>query len=218
MDLNESDCGYEIYSPAEFFTEFNKLKMKYRKKVNLLCGVEFSKPHLCKDKLSELSKLPYDFIIGSVNCWYKNMSLSSMIKDNISVELCYENYWKEVYNAVRAGGFDCLGHFDFPKLSYGKVIVDNNIVPDIFRTMINKNISLEINTSSLRNKMSESMPDKEILWLYKACGGAYVTIGSDAHIAGELAADYKYAKDLIRYFGFEEVCYIQRKRRRIRPF
>lgn len=212
VDFNKNDFGYGFYNPTDFFIEFNEIKDKYSKKIKLLCGIEFSEPHLYKDELLGLGKLPYDYIIGSIHYWYNDMFPSLMIKDNIPIELCYEYYWKAVYSEVISGGFDCLGHFDFPKRYYGRVKIDNSILPNIFYAMIRNNICLEINTSSLRKNVFQSMPDREILSIYKACGGAYITIGSDAHIAEDLAADYKYAKDLISYYDFKEVYFQKRKR------
>ena len=77
--------------------------------------------------------------------------------------------------------------------------------------MINNNICLEINTSSLRKGLTESMPGKEILSIYKSRGGKYVTVGSDAHKPEDLAADHLYAKKLIEYYNFNEVIFTQRQ-------
>ena len=48
---------------------------------------------------------------------------------------------------------------------------------------------IEINPSSLRKGYNETMPGKELLEIYKACGGRYVTIGSDAHEVKDLGAE-----------------------------
>jgi histidinol-phosphatase (PHP family) len=63
----------------------------------------------------------------------------------------------------------------------------------------------------LRKDSAETMPDREILSIYKSCGGKYITVGSDAHNADELAADNEYAKKLIGFFNLEEITFNQRK-------
>jgi len=211
VDYNVKDCGYGYYNAKEFLREFSHVKEKYRGSLTLLCGVEFAEPHLYQDKLAELSALPYDYILGTLHFWYKDMFPSSMIEAGIPAETCYKHYWDEVLAAVKAGGFDALGHMDFPKRYYNSLIFDHDKINEISTEMARKNICLEINTSSLGKNIAETMPDKEILSIYKSCGGKYVTIGSDAHTADQLAAGYTYAKKLIDYFAFEEVIFAQRK-------
>ena len=83
---------------------------------------------------------------------------------------------------------------------------------EIFKYLLDKDMVLEINTSSLRKGYSETMPGKELLEIYKACGGRYVTIGSDAHEVQDLSADNHIAKQLIQELMLQEVVYENRKR------
>ena len=46
----------------------------------------------------------------------------------------------------------------------------------------------EINTSSLRNGSGGTMPDQELLDIYKICGGSRVCLGSDAHFSEHIGA------------------------------
>ena len=211
VDNNINDNGLGYYNAEAFFKEFYRVKEKYQSKLTLLCGIEFAEPHAYPERLSELSAMPYDFILGTVHFWYKDMFPSLMLRMEVSLETCYAHYWTEVLAAAKAGGFDCLGHIDFPKRFYYDLILDPDKINEICCELVRKNICMEINTSSLRRNVTESMPDKEILSIYKDCGGKYVTIGSDAHRASELAADFAHAYKLIDYFGLEEVTFVQRK-------
>ena len=49
------------------------------------------------------------------------------------------------------------------------------------KQLLEKDMVIEINTSSLRKGHSETMPGKELVEIYKECGGMYVTVGPDAH-------------------------------------
>ena len=210
VDNNPYDDGFGFYKTKSFFDEFYRVKEKYGKKLTVLCGIEFGEPHMYSDILSEYSALDYDFILATVHFWYENMYPSHMVDKGISVEKCYEYYWDEVLKTVQAGGFDCLGHLDFPKRYYKQLAFDSNKLSVIFREMVSNNISLEINTSNLRMGMTKTMPDKELLSIYSDCGGKYVTIGSDAHRAEDLAANNAYAQELIDYFNFNEIYYSKR--------
>lgn len=59
------------------------------------------------------------------------------------------------------------------------------------------------------------MSGKELLEIYRANGGKYVTIGSDAHVVEDISADYATAKSLLEEVGLQEVIYRQRKRQNI---
>jgi len=211
IDYNSTDTGCGYYNAGDFFDEFLHLKEKYKKELTLLCGIEFSEPHLYQSELAEYAKLPYDYILGSVHFWYNDMFPTQMIDAKVSAEICYKHYWDEVLTAVKIGGFDALAHLDFPKRYYGELRFDPELLHEICREMVKNNICPEINTSSLRKNNAEAMPDKDLLAIYKSCGGKYVTIGSDAHNAGDLAADIEHAKNLIDYFGFTEIYFNQRR-------
>ena len=211
VDCNCNDAGCGFYTIERFFDEFVPLKEKYKSKLTLLCGVEFAEPHMYQDEFVKHSSYPYDYILASIHWWYENMWASQMLKQGISAEVCYEYYWSELLAAVKFGGFDCVAHMDFPKRYYNELIIDYGKISEIFAVMVSKNICLEINTSSLRqNRSNGTMPDKEILEIYKDCGGKYVAFGSDAHKAGELGEGYPYAKNLIDFFGFTAVMFTGR--------
>ena len=56
------------------------------------------------------------------------------------------------------------------------------------------------------------MPGRELLEIYKANGGKYVTIGSDAHVVEDVGEDYVMAKSLLEEVELQEVVYKQRQR------
>jgi histidinol-phosphatase (PHP family) len=211
VDFDVHDSGYGYYDAAAFFDEFSKVKEKFSSKVELLSGLEFSEIHLYQEAYHRLLRYPYDFIIGSLHYWYQDMFPGEMVKEGIPLTVCYESYWDEILRMVSCGGFDCLGHIDFPKRYYGASLIDRERLFEICRALVRNNICLEINTSSLRKGLSETMPDKEILSVYRSCGGEYITLGSDAHHADDLAAGHEYARGLIAEFGLREVFFRSRQ-------
>ncbi len=210
VDFNKADDGYGFYDSEKFFSEFEKEKDKYSDRINLLCGIEFAEPHVHKREFDEFRKLPYDFILGSIHYWFNDMFPSEMLKKNIPVEATYDRYWEEVYKAVSYGGFDSLAHIDFPKRYCKKCIWNRSQIKDIFKQMISNDIALEINTSSLRKGLTETMPDKEFLLIYEDAGGKKVTVGADTHAVEDLASGYEYANSLISGV-MESTVFINRK-------
>ena len=210
VDFNKNDYGYNYYNTESFFEKYNQIKAKYENQIDLCAGIEFSEPHLYVEELAELSKQPYDFIIGSIH-WVGNMFPCQKVREQYSAKEFYTLYWKEVLKTVKQGGFDSLGHMDFPKRYYGEIYYTETIINEIFKYLLEKDMVIEINTSSLRKGHAETMPGKELLEIYKANGGQYVTIGSDAHVVEDLGADYLVAKSLADKVGLREVFYKNRK-------
>lgn len=211
VDLNANDYGYNYFSADGFWKKFNQVKSKIDNELELLSGIEFGEPHLYGERLMELSKYPYDFIIGSIH-WIGNMFPCQKVRDQYTAKEFYTLYWQEVLKTVCVGGFDALGHIDFPKRYYGEIYYTEAVMNEIFRNLVEKDLVIEINTSSLRKGHAQTMPGKELLEIYKANGGKYVTVGSDAHIVEDMGADYALANKLLKEVGLQEVVYRQRKR------
>lgn len=212
LDSNNNDKGFLYYDVDAYFKEFEEIKVKYEGQLTLLSGLEFSEPHLYPSEFAIIQKYPYDFIMGSVHFFYNDMFPSQLAQSGVSCEACFAYYWDEVLKMVSFGGFDCAGHLDFPKRYYRDLIYAEEKVSEIFRNMILQDICPEINTSSLRKGLDQALPDGNLLTLYKNLGGKYVTIGSDAHSAGDLAADNTYARELIKKLGLQEVIFRSHRR------
>ncbi len=210
VDLNKNDFGYNYYQADRFFDDFSKMKGQYADQMELLAGIEFGEPHLYYESLSKLSSLPYDYIIGSIH-WIGNMFPCQSVREKYSAKEFYSLYWDEVLKTAQIGGFNAIGHIDFPKRYYNEIYYRESILNEIFRNLIEKGIVMEINTSSLRKGCSEMMPDREILEIYKNNGGQFITIGSDSHIVEDLGTDYEKAKTLIQELELQEVTFIQGK-------
>lgn len=211
VDFNKNDYGYDYYNSENFFEKYNKIKEEYGNNIDLCAGIEFGEPHLYAKELTELSKKPYDFIIGSIH-WIGNMFPCQKVREQYRAKEFYSLYWEEVLKTVKQGGFDSLGHIDFPKRYYGEIYYTETILNEIFKYLLDKDMVMEINTSSLRKGHAQTMPGIDLLEIYKANGGQYITIGSDAHVVEDLGADYKEAKTLVEKVGLREVIYENRKR------
>ena len=211
VDLNENDDGFNFYDPKRYFEKLNGLKEKYGNQIHLYAGIEFGEPHVYTDDFKQLSALPYDFIIGSVH-WMGDLFPGEAVKKNYSAKDFYTLYWKNMMEMVIHGGFDCMGHVDFPKRYYGEIYYSETQIKELFDLLLDKDMVIEINTSSLRKGLAETMPGKEILEIYKDRGGKYVTIGSDSHFVEDIGADNESAKKLIKDLGLQEVIYEQRQR------
>ncbi len=210
-DHNPKDPGFGFYDAGAFFEELRIARQTYGGRLKLLAGIEFSEPHLYKAGLESYAKLPYDFILGSIHFWGDDLFPSDMIRRGIPAEKCFEEYWPEVLKAVKSGGFDCVGHLDFPKRYYRELSYDRELLAEICTEMVKRDIILEVNTSSLRAGLDEAMPNADMLGIYKKCGGRYFTMGSDAHSAKDLYTFVDQARKVPLELGLEEVYFEARE-------
>ena len=214
VDLNEHDYGYLYYSADRFFADYNAVKAKYKdihKDIKICAGIEFGEPHIYIDEWQKLVKYPYDYIIGSIH-WLGSLFPTEQVRAKHSAKEYFTWYWDEVLRMVKHGGFDALGHIDFPKRYYGELYYTDAKIKEIYRYLLDKDMLIEINTSSLRKGLTETMPGEELLELYKESGGKYVILGSDAHEVKDLGAGNAEAKKLIEKYHFQEVVFEKRKR------
>ena len=147
-----------------------------------------------------------------------NIDLSQYDYKIIDKEALLDRYLKELYRIAEAGLYDCLGHLDLPKRYAKRQGLELAISPEderlerILRCVIRQGKGIEINTSGMRQGLSECLPSPGILKKYAALGGRIVTVGSDAHRAVDVAADLETAKSYMRTAGLEYItCYRNRK-------
>jgi len=212
VDYNPNDFGKDFFEVSRYFDAIQDVR-KEAEGIRILSGIEFDCPHQYPQMFEKECLLPYDCIIGSVH--YCNLMpdifLSDLVASGVSAKDCFTAYWREVKKTVRLGGFEVLGHMDIPKRYYHELYYDEGVLREIFRMMLDKNIVPEINTSSLRKGCQDTLPGRELLQIYRQEGGLYVTVGSDAHVAGELSADNDIAQTLVRELSLNEVIFIGRK-------
>lgn len=132
----------------------------------------------------------------------------------------YAPYFQEVLRAAESGLGDVLGHLDLVKRygcgPYGAL--DPSAFGDeiraILRALVQRGTGLEINTSGWRQDPGEPYPALTVVRWYRELGGEVLTVGSDAHGAGLLAAGIPQALELARAAGFRAVTTFEERRPR----
>ncbi|ETI69934.1 histidinol-phosphatase [Neobacillus vireti LMG 21834] len=86
---------------------------------------------------------------------------------------------------VSAADIDVIAHLDLMKChgykEYGIYRFEDyqEIIQQILKKAIERNIGIEINSSGLRAGLKQTLPSMNIIQLYKELGGEILTIGSD---------------------------------------
>ena len=194
-------------------TTISLLKETYKSQIENLKGIELG---LTTDTLSEcrslLAREKFDFVIGSMHVvdnmdsYYQDFWGCHTDRDAV------EKYFSNILKCLKSfTNISTLGHLDYivrccPNKDANYSVSDyQDMIDEILKIIIEKNICLEINTASLSRGLSFTMPHPDILKRYKELGGTYVTVGSDAHCVKDLGRYFDTAKDIIEKYGFD-VC------------
>lgn len=162
-----------------------------------------------------------DFVLGSLHNWIGDQGNRDFYFTRFggNPDLCrqaMENALTHTYTMVTQCGdcYDALAHIIYP-LRYvqrdGESLTLEPFqeqVMEIFRHVAISGHALEVNTCRGRS-LDEWLP---ILRWFKACGGEYVTIGSDAHVPEHMALGLTQALELLEATGFPYVTTYQGRR------
>jgi histidinol-phosphatase (PHP family) len=188
FDSDPEDIGCGFFDYEAYRAAIGRARDRYSDRIEILMGIEFSEPQLYEKELELCNERAFDFILGSVHHVVNEATARGRRVAEAELDGIYERHYAETLAACRRGGFDALAHIDVPTRYLSGRRESAALIAEIMEAMVEKDISLEVNTWSLRKGVGEPSPSESILKAYGAAGGRYVTMGSDAHCAGDVAA------------------------------
>ncbi|PWI33439.1 histidinol phosphate phosphatase [Vibrio albus] len=203
MDTGSS-CHYESYQ-----AEYLRIKEKYSRDISLKFGIEFGiQSHTISEFQQDFNQYPFDFVILSCHQVENQEFWTQEFQNGRTQEEFQTRYYEEILNVIRIyKDYSVLGHLDMIKRydEYGNYPFDKtkDLVTEILKTVIEDGKGIEINTSSFRYGLTDLMPSRDILRLYKELGGKIITIGSDSHQEEHLGYQIEEVKNELRTLGFD---------------
>lgn len=185
---------FDVNEYFELFYNFKEQLASEHPDFILLSGIELGYHKHLAEALDDLVRSrPFDTVIGSVHALdgkdiYHNPDLSSEPKNKL-----YARYIETMIELVdHLQEVDILAHFDFIArvCDYEDSKMYYREHPDhwdtLFRKLIEKGVSLEINTRSRYRSLDSTgtdpgFPDSAIIQRYLELGGELITPSSDAH-------------------------------------
>ena len=185
---------------SNYIKEIERLKEKYRDKIEVLCGIE-------QDLYSPKLDYKFDYIIGSVHYIkvqddYVPVDLSAQILKDAAekyfdgdVFLLIEEYYRAVGTVAEETGADIIGHFDLvTKFQEKEPLFDEkderyiNAWKFAVDKLIKADIPFEINYGAIsRGYRTTPYPSKDIQEYIIKKGGRFV-YSSDSHNADTIAS------------------------------
>jgi len=208
FDLLDTELlSYGLPSMSYYFKLIDEVRLKFPS-LNIIRGIELGEPHRVREYAERLfSIISPDYIIGGLHITRTMKNVSLKITENFTNKDIVD-YYQENLEMVEIGNFDTLGHLGiYRRKLMNQALPDEkvayHIIDEIFRSMIKKNICLEINSSSFVNPiLNTHMPEPTLLKRYKDLGGELITMSSDTHHLDFFDLYYKKALDSIKNIGF----------------
>lgn len=209
FDYPDADFTMDI---TAYFRTLNALKVKYTSQIKIKIGIEMGLDLQHQEEINHLlNKYPFDFVIGSIHV----IDHQEFEKDGYFVgktkEEAHRHYFQTCLDcAKKFDHFSVFGHYDYIERygPYDNKKVDLNLyqdlINDFLKTVISKNIGLEVNTSGFRIR-EEGFPQYIILKRYYDLGGRIVTIGSDSHTSDRVGQHVDEVIHTLEKIGFEDV-------------
>lgn len=221
MDYDYEDKGVLFeFDPKEYLRRLLSLKETYADQIDLAIGIELGlQPYLSKKHHNLVFSNSFDFVIGSIHLVHsQDPYFPSYFEGREEAEAYLEYFQCALQNLKAYSNFDSFGHLDYVvrygpnKNQYYFYERYKEILDEILRTLIKKDIGLEINTGGYKYGLGTPNPCREIISRYRELGGKIITMGSDAHEPMYLAYKFEQAADLLKSCGFQS-CFIFHNRK-----
>ena len=201
LDINGSVEGYEPYADGPAAAAVLEAKEQYRGRLHVALGLELGQATQYPEKSrAALAKHPYEFVLGSLHnlrmapdfCYFR---FEHPDFGPALIQHYFSRVLDETLELIDFPGIHSLAHLTYMHRYVRRAGKDIDFSPFrdrlelLFTRMAERGIALELNMSNYRRGIPLPMPTQELFRLYRACKGELVTVGSDAHTAGDLAAN-----------------------------
>lgn len=211
MDIDMNFPGKDFtFSLPDYFQKHEELRKRYGDRIHLLTGIELGlQPHIGKELADTLSYGDFDFVIGSAHVCDRMDPYFPEFWQNKTEEQGIRRYFEYILETVAAfDDIDVYGHIDYI-VRYAPTRANHysyrnyaEILDEILKTLISKNIGIELNTAGLKYGLGFAHPHPDILKRYRELGGEILTIGSDAHKPEHLAYAFDQVPEILKACGF----------------
>ena len=216
------DYGLELngrkfeFNPAEYMSEYKNLRGE---KVRL--GVEVGMRKSAREANKNfIAQADFDFVIGSIHLvddldiYYPEFYAD---KDKSTA---YRKYFQQMAEEISVADFDALGHIDYicraapylnAEIDYPTFAAE---IDAVLKIVVAREKVLELNTRRFDSERAvrELVP---VYKKYRALGGKFVTLGSDAHKVNAIGNYFDRALNFVRELDLTPVTFRERRLEKI---
>jgi len=211
LDFEPTDDCYGAFDYDLYTRQIDEARDAFGGRLVVRRGIEVDYQEKHRSSIEDyLARAEFDYIVGSAH-YVDGIILEDhgSYFPGKSARQAYEPYFENVIATIQTGWFDCVAHLDLCK-RYGVRYFGSfacepywEWIDGALKTAIGMGMSIEINTSGLRQSPRDTYPCREILERYHALGGRSITVGSDSHRVEDVGAGIAEALEIARSVGFE---------------
>jgi len=213
IDFEPTDVCYEQFDYDLYKSKIAEARGAFDGVLDIRCGIEVDFVTRYRSEIGEfLSRTEFDYVLGASH-YVDGVILEDheLYFPGKTAEEAYAPFFENALAAVETGWFDTLAHLDLCK-RYGVRYHGpfdwtpyREIIVRVLTAVISRGMSLEINTSGLRQSPEDMYPSRDLLRLYASLGGKLIALGSDAHKPEHVGAGMQTAIEVARELGFTSV-------------
>lgn len=209
-DHNDRDYltigGMKQLNIPKHINEILKLKDEFAGKINIALGMECAYSKDAEEQyIKDLSLTDkWDIILNSVHTVDGLDTYFPAYFENKDKITAYSQYLVKVLESLNVKySYDVVGHIGYVtrkspfENTYMYYNDHKDLLDEILKTIINKNVSLELNTHC-KGCQSNFIPHIEIIQRYLDLGGEDFTFGSDAHLPIRLCDNFDIVTDMLK--------------------
>ncbi|MEK6674523.1 MAG: histidinol-phosphatase HisJ family protein [Planctomycetota bacterium] len=214
FDIHPDDWKECVYNDTAYTETIQILRRDFGTRLFIGKGIEicFQPDHMAFI-LDFLDHHEFDMVMLSVHYaagqaihhrdLWQSTSPEEMTRQYLQNVLCATQFCREL-RKNRGRVFDVLGHLDLAKRYTQRFFNTYSVTPfgdlldEILRTCLDADLIPEINTSSLRQGLQESMPGPDTVLRYARLGGRAMSVGSDSHRSEDIGAGFDVAASMLR--------------------
>lgn len=210
LDFPDYDTDHYAERTERAWAEMSKLDSQVGDKLQVSKGIELGSPLLMPEVTDTVLKThPYDFILASLHQLGREPDFYFVDFSKVDIIKTIDDYFDGLIAIVNWGQFSSLSHLTYPFRYIPKELAPSDYsrwmdqIDVVMKGLIDKNLSMEINTSGLRKAIGVTAPDLPLIQHYYDLGGRMITIGSDAHYVQDVGAGIDETIELAKSVGFE---------------
>jgi histidinol-phosphatase (PHP family) len=198
-----------------------ELGAKYEDRITIRLGIEADYFPGYEREIDRLIRSqPFDYVLGAVHYlddWHFTSKAGRERYRTEDPDTSYAAYFELLGRMIRSGLFDIVAHPDAIRKEWFRPKRSMECVHREIASLLGaSSMSIEVNTAGIRRHAGSVYPDPLFLG---ACieEGVSLTLGSDAHVPGDVGRDYGEAFELLLRLGVAEVATYEGRRKTARP-
>ncbi len=212
------DYGLELdgknftFDSAAYMNEYKNLRGE-----KVFLGVEVGLRKFARTANKNfIASADFDFVIGSIHLVDDVDIYYPEFFAGMDKATAYGKYFQQMAEEIELADFDALGHIDYicrvapydnPEIDYATFYAE---IDKVLKIVVERGKVMEINTRRFDNQRAirELVP---VYKKYRALGGRFVTIGSDAHKVSAIGNFFARALNFAREVDLTPVTFRERK-------